>query len=308
MTLPPRSRRARTSPRLLAVLVAFLVVMSAGCTDEENPLAPYEGSRPLDLLRVTQNFTPEMQWVGGRVAAVGVNRGPEAALDSTLVWLQEAPGDDISSYVTVGENTATDLVRSFGGTPVDSLTDGEEYTFWIAERSAFDVALDSTRRAPGSFADTTLTMGLVLRGNSRGDRDLGVEYRIVREERLLESRFVVTWTPEVAFRRMALRVAPAGGFTELAWHVLIPEGEAGGITPPVVIGETPPGAQEAVPFQGFTVDDEVNAPDDSLDTDAPAHTLWAVTEDWEGSFTPIATGYTYFQIFGCNFDIDDPCE
>ena len=309
MTFPRRYRSSRASLRLLAVLVTLgMAAVSAGCTDEENPLAPYEGSRPLDLLRVTQNFTPEIQWVGGRVAAVGVNRGGTAALDSTLVWLQEAPSDAISSYVTVGQNTAADLVRSFGGTPTDSLADGEEYTFWIAERSAFDVALDSTRRAPGSFADTTLTMGLVLRGNSRGDRNLGVEYRIVREERLLESRFVVTWTPEVAFRRMAVRVAPTGGFTDLVWHVLIPEDEEGEILPPVVIGETPPGAQEAVPFQGFVVDDEVNAPDDSTDISAPVHTLWAVTDDWEGSFTPTSTGYTFFQAFGCNFDIDDPCQ
>jgi hypothetical protein len=150
-------------------------------------------------------------------------------------------------------------------------------------------------------------MNLLLRGNSRGDRDLDVEYRVVREERLLESRFVVTWTPEVPFRRLAIRVAPVGGFADLVWHVLIPDDEEGEILPPVVIGETPPGAQEAVPFEGFVVDDVVNAPDDSTDVAAPVHTLWAVTEDWEGAFTPSATGYAFFQMFGCNFDIDDPC-
>ena len=279
----------------------------AGCSDEENPLAPFEGARPLELVKVTQNFTPEVQWVGGRVAAVGVNRGSVPALDTSLVWLQTAPGDDIGSFVTVGQNTAADLIRSFGGTPVDSLADGEEYTFWIAEKSAIDLTLDSTRYDPAAFADTTFTMNLVLRGNSRGDRDLDVEYRIVREERLVESRFVVTWTPAVPFRRMAIRVAPVGGFTDLVWHVLIPDDEEGGILPPVVIGETPPGAQEATPFQGFVADDEVNAPDDSTDVAAPVHTLWAVTEDWNGAFTPSATGYTFFQMFGCNFDIDDPC-
>src|SRR5690554_3861119 len=124
---------------VLAVMVAGIPALLAGCSDESNPLAPYEGNRPLELLKVTQHFTPEIQWVGGRVAAVGVNRGPEPALDATLVWLQAASDDDIGSFVTVGQNTAADLVQSFGGTPADSLTDGEEYTFWIAQKSAFDV-------------------------------------------------------------------------------------------------------------------------------------------------------------------------
>jgi len=274
--------------RLFAAATALFLVVGAGCSEETNPLAPYEGGRPLELLRVTQSFTPEMQWVGGRVAAVGINRGPAAALDTSLVWLRTASGNDIGSFITVGQDTDYDLVRAFGGTPADSLTDGEEYTFWIAERQAFEAALDSTLRSPGSFSDTTMTMDLVLRGRSGGDPALGVAYRVVREERLTESQFVVTWTPEVPLRRLAIRQGPTGGFTDLVWHVLVPEDEGGVILPPVVIGEAPPGTVEAVPFpaEGF----------------APSvHTLWGVTEDWEGGFGNFAAGYTFFQIFANNF-------
>lgn len=272
---------------MLSLVVGLSVV--GACSDEANPLAPYEGARPLELLRVTQSFTPEVQWVGGRVAAVGVNRGPTAGFDSSLVWMLTAPGDDIGSFVTVGQGGDGDLVRSFGGTPVDSLTDGEEYTFWIAERSAFDAALDPARRDHGSFADTTLTMALVLRGRSGGDSDLGVDFRIVRDERLSGSRFLLTWTPEVPFRRLAIRRGPTGGFTDLIWHVLVPEGEEGAILPPVVLGDAPPGTDEAVAFpaEGFT---------------PTVHTLWAVTEDWGGSFGMTSPGYAFFQIFANNFD------
>ena len=303
--------------RLRGWAIGLVVVLGglgalAGCSEEANPLAPYEGDRSLELLRVTQNFTPEIQWVGGRVGAVGVNRGSGPALDSTLVWLQEAPGDDISSYVTVGENTAADLIRSFGGTPVDSLADGETYTFWIAERSAFDLALDSTQYQPAAFADTTFTMNLLLSGSAGGDRDLDVEFEVQREERLLGSRFVVTWTPAIPFRELAIRAGSTGGFTDLVWHILIPEGEAGEITPPLVIGETPPGAQEAVAFNGFVEDDILGiAPGEEDDDEAPFHTLWAVTEDWEvGDFgaSPFNTGYTFFRMDKCNFDIDVPCN
>ncbi|WP_420454367.1 hypothetical protein [Rubrivirga sp.] len=270
-----------------AVLAVALVGLAA-CDTTEGPLAPFEGERPLELLAVTQSFTPEVQWVGGRVAAVGVNRGSVAALDETLVWLQTAPDNTIGSFVTVGQQTAADAIRSYGGTPLDSLVDGEEYTVWIAERSALDVGLDTTRVPAGSFADTTLTTSLVLRGISSGDRDLGVEWRIVRDERLVGSRFVVTWSPAVPFRRLAIRQASTGGFTDLVWHVLIPDGEAGGITPPVVIGETPPGAQEAVPFSGAF--------------EPSAYTVWGVTEDWEGGFSTFSTGYSFFRVFPNNFD------
>ncbi len=288
MTPLSLSARRPWRRRLLAAATAVFLVVGAGCSEEANPLAPYEGGRALELLRVTQSFTPEMQWVGGRVAAVGINRGTDAALDSSLVWLRTAPGDDISSFITVGQHTDYDLVRAFGGTPVDSLSDGEEYTFWIAEQQAFEVGLDSTLRPPGTFADTTVAMDLVLRGRSGGDPALGVTYRVVREERLTESQFVVTWTPAVPLRRLAIRQGPTGGFTDLVWHVLVPEDEEGAILPPVVIGEAPAGTVEAVPFpsEGFA---------------SSVHTLWGVTEDWEGGFGNFATGYTFFQIFANNF-------
>ncbi len=260
-----------------------------GCSDASNPLAPYEGDRPLTLLRVTQSFTPEIQWVGGRVAAVGVNRGSRAALDSTLVWLQESPADDIGSFVTLGQHTASDRIRALGGTPADSLTDGGQYTFWIAERSALDAGLDPQRLPAGAFDDTTFTASLVLRGLSGGDRSLGLQYRVLRDEKLLGSRFVVTWTPGIPLRRLAIRQAAGGGFTDLVWHVLIPDGEPGGILPPVVVGEVPPGAEEAVPFPeaGFT----------------PAtYTLWGVTGDWDGGFSNASKGYTFFRIFPNNFE------
>src|SRR5690606_978668 len=123
----------------------------------------------LTLLRVTQSYTPDLQWVGGRVAAVGVNRGDRAALDETLVWLLTAPEDTINRFVRFGQHTNEVLVRQYGGTPVDSLADDTEYTFWLATREAFDAGL-----APGAvdsfnFVDTTVTVTYLLKGRSGGD-------------------------------------------------------------------------------------------------------------------------------------------
>ncbi len=280
-------RVRRGGARLLA---AALVVAGAGCSQDENPLADYDGARALDLLRVTQSFTPEIQWVGGRVAAVGVNRGTRAALDSTLVWLRTAPGNAISSYATVGQETAAATIVGYGGTPQERLTDGETYTFWIAEASALDVGLDSLRIDTTAFADTTLTMQLLLRGQQGGSPALGVRFEIERDERLTGERFIVRWTPEtVRFRHLALRPASTGSFADLVWYLFSPEGSPPQIAPPVTMGEAPPGVDQITPFAGFS---------------PSVHTLWGATDDWNQTFGPTAPGYAFFRIFANNFPAD----
>lgn len=283
----PSLLRALLGPAALLLLAGAL---GAGCSGDEGPLAPYDGHRPLEILKVTQSFTPEIQWVGGRVAAVGVNRGERAALDSSLVWLRTAPENSIGSVVALGPDYERDLVESFGGVPLDSLADGETYTFWLAEASAFAEGLDSSRVAPGAFADTTMTMQLVLRGQAGGDRGLGLAFRITREETITGERYLVSWEPEdVRFRRLAIRQGPTGGFTELIWHLVVPEEEPASIAPPLVIGEAPEGVQEAEAFPetGF---------------EPAVYILWAATDDWGGGFLPSAQGYAWFRIFADNFE------
>lgn len=269
-------------------LLFLVIVMAFSCSgDSSDVLAPYKGSRPLILLKVTQSFTPQIQWVGGRVAAVGVNEGPEAALDSTLVWLMTEEDNSIGSSVTVGENTDSEKVQQYGGTPVDSLSDGIEYTFWLAEKESFAAELDTSILNEFNFVDTTFTMQLVLRGQSGGDRELGVTIRIIGEETLLDDKFVIEWTPDnVAFRRLAIREGTFGAFTDLIWHVVTPDSLPDNILPPVIIGEVPSGTDEAIPW-----------PESGFKRNT-VHFLWMVTGDWTvNEFRPTAKGYAWFRIF-----------
>lgn len=261
-----------------------------GCTDASNPLAPYEGHRPLLLQRVTISATPDIQWVGGRVAAVGVNRGTAAALDTTLVWLMTADGNTIRSAVTVGSGGDADRVLSVGGTPADSLADDTEYTFWIAEQSVLDAGLPATQIDSFIFADTTFTLTYMLRGRSGGDDDFLDDIRIVRNQRLTSDAYFVAWTPQdVGVRRLAIRQGSSGGFTDLVWDILAEDDDVDGIRAPVTIGAPPSGVQVAVswPDEGFT---------------PTTYTLWMTSENWAGSFSPRATGYAFFQIFSTNFE------
>lgn len=294
-TSSPRSYRA-----IWVAVILFVGIGGCDSTDTTGPLADYEGQRALEILKVTQSFTPEVQWLGGRVAAVGVNRGDEAALDSTLVWITTADGNDINSHVEVsGESNEAALVKSFGGTPADSLESGAQYTFWMAESDVFGAGLDSTSFDGANFVDTTLTMELILRGNTRGAAGGGIfnpplieKISIIRQESLLDNRYIITWKPsDVSFRRIALRQGATGGFDNLIWHIVVPDSVEQDLSPPIVIGNAPEHAQVAIAFEGFP------SPD--------VYALWMVTEEWTEGFGPRFDGYVDFQIFCDNFT-DDP--
>ena len=77
-----------------------------------------------------------------------------------------------------------------------------------------------------------------------------------------------------------------GGFTDLLWHVITPDSLEDNIYPPVTIGITPEGAEEAVPW-----------PDTKFEDDK-VHILWMSTSDWTvNNFSPIAKGYAWYRIY-----------
>jgi len=290
------SRQCRPLPLTLALAFGLATCVAlVGCTEESNPLAPYEGHRALEFIHVTQNFTPEIQWVGGRVAAVGINRGTQAALDSTLVWIRTAPDNSIGSVVTVGPDFDHELILSLGGTPLEELIDNETYTVWLAEADAFYADLDPSQFQPSAFADTTISLNLVLLGAAGSG--IGVEFRVQRDELLSGDRYLISWTPEdVQFRRMVINMGTTGRWVDHLWHIVVPAAEPASISSPVILGEAPEGAVEATAW-----------PDEGFLTIPPCpsgrrnYVLWAATDDWNESFLPSAPGYAQFRIHFSNF-------
>lgn len=278
----------QTGPsRFLFVSLLVAAGLMAGCDGTNDALAPYEGERPLILQRVTQSMTSDVQWLGGRVAAIGVNRGEQAALDETLVWIERADDNTIESHVTVGEGGDAGFVETLGGVPIDALDDGETYTIWLATAEAVAAGLDSAQVNEHTFVDTTITMRLQLTGRPKPR----FEASISRDERLSGTQYVVSWEPQdLAFRQIAIRQASTGGFSDLVWHVVTPEEQEPAITSPVVLGEAPEGTQQIIEFSGFG---------------ASNYTLWMVTDEWEGAFSPAATGYYFYTIFASNFEQEE---
>ncbi len=279
----------------VVTIVSILLLLFVNCSKDSNDvLAPYKGERPLILLQITKNYTPDIQWLGGRVAAVGVNKGDKAGLESSLIWLMTADENSIGSYVTYGTNSNTAKILEYGGIPEDSLKHEVEYTYWLAEKSAFDAALDSTQLNEHNFIDTTFTMDLYLDGRAGGERlgnKLVVTISIRREQTLLEEIFTLDWEPrDIPFRRIAIREdASSGAFTDLIWDVSTPDSIEDNIYPPVIIGEPPEGTIETIawPETGFKRN--------------VVYFLWIANNKWDGqSFNRTAPGYAWFTIYPFN--------
>lgn len=276
------------------ILCAIALILLSGCKKESsNTLAPYE-SRGLSIIRVTHNATPDIQWLGGRVTAVGINRGRNAALDSTLVWLTTSSGDGIFNYVSFGENTDMTGIAQCGGQVADSLNSDSVYTFWVAQQSAYSARLDPQNAAVNllSFANTVMPAAFWVKGASDGEggpTNPIAKISIRRYETLQGDRFVMTWTPATAaFRLLAVRFGSTGGYDDLLWQISTPAGVADNILPPITLGVVPPNVNEPTAWTPTSF------------ADYPTYTIWMANRNWSGpgtggQFQLRARGYVWFR-------------
>ncbi len=116
------------------VCMAALTLIISSCSKNDNSLAPYAGSPEMyGITLQAGSFTPKINWIGGYVSVVGVNKGIHAALDSSLIWIIYMPGNQIHYPVEYGSTPsgAQNLTTHYGGTPMDTLIEDSTYTFWV---------------------------------------------------------------------------------------------------------------------------------------------------------------------------------
>jgi len=142
--------------------------IAGGCTSEDNALAPYSaGGRELSSLTIQDSvFRPKVSWLGGYVSAFGVNRGAQARLDTSLVWLIYQGGNNVHYPVTYGQlpSGAQDLTTHYGGTPLPSLLEDHEYTFWVLKDDAW--AQVSANPGKPIVVDSSATQTVQLRNDT----------------------------------------------------------------------------------------------------------------------------------------------
>lgn len=273
------------------LFLLLILVVSSTCTyDNDNPLAPYDGSRPLKILRVTKSMNPDIQWIGGRVAAIGVNQGNVAALDSTLIYIRTVDDNTIGSFASYPDDVDITRIQQYAGDFQDSLRDETQYTFWLAEKNALEGQLDSTQLNEFNFADTSFVMSVLLKGTAGGEKNaqgnLLVTISITRDQKMLTDDYYIDWQPaDIPFRQLAIRTKSIGGYTDLLWHIITPDSLEDNIYPPVTIGIAPSGTEEAIPW-----------PETRFEEDK-VHFLWMSNSDWTvNNFSPSAKGYAWYRI------------
>lgn len=133
--------------RALRVLALILfTIFIAGCENEDDGLAPYAGNDPnqarnmSNILVQQGTYMPKITWVGGYANVIGVNKGPKAALDSTLIWLIHTNGNNIHfpvTFATLPEG-AEDITAAYGGLKLDSLDEDFTYSYWVIKEDVWN--------------------------------------------------------------------------------------------------------------------------------------------------------------------------
>lgn len=156
----------------IAAFLAALMSLSLSCSPTDNPVGPYGGGgRPMSSILVQDSvFAPKITWLGGYVTAIGVNRGTIACLDSTLVWLTTAAGNNIHFPITFGDipSGSQSKAAQYGGASLTALSEDNLYTFWILKQEGWDLVaahpgvpfvLDTGVTGTGTIVNDTLHLG-----------------------------------------------------------------------------------------------------------------------------------------------------
>ncbi len=142
-------------------MLVALLLFAAGCTKESNGvLAPYDSpARAISSLAIQDSvYTPAIRWVGGYVAALGVNVGSRASLDTTLIALAYAPANGVKFPFTFGTipSGVQSLVSQYGGTAATTLAEDNVYTYWVIKDEAWS-QISALKNRP-IVVDTTLAV------------------------------------------------------------------------------------------------------------------------------------------------------
>ena len=123
------------------LMVSILTLVIASSCSEDNTLAPYVGSPGMSKISIESGTTtPRINWVGGYVTVLGVNKGNYPALDSSLIWLIYLGGDQIRYPIKYGQlpSGAQDLTGNYGGNFMAELIEDSSYSFWVMKETNWD--------------------------------------------------------------------------------------------------------------------------------------------------------------------------
>lgn len=292
--------------RIVRLSIAPVLVVFLSCQETSNVLAPYGGGdRPLASLSIQDStFTPKINWVGGYVSVLGINRGSSAVLDTTLAWIIRSPGNNLRYPITVGQVPAgaQDLTATFGSQPISRLTEDQLYTFWVMNDEAWNqvssqqnkefvvdsaaatpvrVLSDTVLLAASHFTRLTDTIDIFVNIKSVDPRGRLGTISVIETDSSNNPRiqFVITQIPDSAVAAVGLVVGfSTYNVNSVVWEVLS-EDTTGGtplyrtknvIRPPFMMGQLLAGTKAFTPY-----------PAEGLQRNR-LYYFWMATKDWDG--------------------------
>lgn len=294
----------------IVMFFVFLFFISS-CTEEDNSLAPYAGSPKLSRVNIeSSSFTPKITWSGGYASVIGVNRGNNAALDSSLIWLVYVPGNNLKYPVQFGELPAgaQDITSQYGGQNADSLSEDETYTFWILKEEAwtqisaqngFNLYVDSTAKGstvsinPDSISisqysfiretqnlDVYINIGSISAFGPFGEISVSVENSNIP---------LITWDNNSMISAVGIVEGGSYNSSNVLWEVFSERDSAGTliygkdniISQPVRIGDDFPNTRV---FSEFTLQ--------GLER-GKTYYVWVANNEWNNERARFAPGYAY---------------
>ncbi len=286
-------------------IILFAILLS--CETAETPLAPYMGQTEMSKIRIEEgSFTPTITWVGGYVSTFGVNRGTEAALDSSLIWLIHSEGNNINFPLSFGQtsNEIQELTTQYGGNPVERLSEDNVYTFWVLKEDALDFVFQNPNKPiyvdgniesevgnvrndtvfVNSFSYTRKTQALdvfvnIVEATSRGKlATLSIAQSSTTNNPTVMWEIKQSGVTEKTISAMGLCIGTSYSASRIVWEVWSVEtvdgqdvyGKKNVIDPPLVIGDS---------FQGTHV--FYAYPEGGLERNKNYY-FWIGNQDWDG--------------------------
>lgn len=133
----------------VTIMTLSALILIIGCNDKSDPIAAYSGDSMLQQISIEKNsYNPKITWLGGYVSTLAVNKGNEAKVDSTLIWMVHAANNNVTYPATYGivKSLEESLTELYGGMVQTNLEEDNLYTFWAAKENLWNILATNTNK------------------------------------------------------------------------------------------------------------------------------------------------------------------
>ncbi|MBN1465663.1 hypothetical protein JXA02_07890 [candidate division KSB1 bacterium] len=315
-------KKSNLFPLIALAGIILVCCLDFSCTSDDDLLAPYAGPSDMSSIKIEEgSYSPKVTWVGGFACVLGVNRGANAILDSSLVMLVYRENNLLRYPVSFGQTPsgAQDIAADYGGHAAARLREDNTYTFWVMQQkiweqvaglrdkillvnselppAAVQVQEDTVYTSASGHAQKTLPLDVYV--NFRNLRPMGRLAELTLAQTDTSNSPVITWTIRQAdvFDDLVAAVGLVNAAVydpqAIVWEAWSEEavddrmvyGKSNVIPSPLLFGDSFPGTRTfyAYPAAGLQRNQK--------------YYFWIANKDWDGITHSRAANYYAYITF-----------